>query len=171
MWGAEPVTNSMTNKTLRACRLAATLAVVSIASGASAKNTPALTDTGTFRAAFSAAFYGFDICGDAADGAIYRKALIEKVDHCPFTPDAKASFRQWSADTGKRATADIQRYIAEHDKLPERLDPKKLNCRKERETPAYQETITLLARYAKGEVGFDAVVPDACDAKAGTPQR
>jgi hypothetical protein len=169
MWGAEPVTNSMTDKTLRACRLAATLAALLITSGASAKSTSALTDTATFRAAYSASFYGFDICGAATDGEIYRKALIEKVGRCPFTPDAQTSFRQWSTDTAKRTTADVQRYIAEHDKLPERLDPKKLTCRKVRETPAFQETVTLLARYAKGEVGFDAVVPDACDKKAGTP--
>jgi hypothetical protein len=170
MWGADPVLKSMTDKTPRLCRLAVTLAALLMTVGAAAEKPHALTNTGTFRAAFDASFYGFDICGDAASGQLYRKALTEKVDHCPFTADAKAGFQQWSANAGTRATADVQRYIAEHDKLPERLDQKKLNCRMERETPTYQKTVALLAQYAKGEVGFDMVVPDACDVKADTLQ-
>lgn len=159
----------MRDKRMRGYRLAATLAALLISTGAAAEKPKALTDTGTFRAAYGSSFYGFDICGDAATGQLYRKALAEKVEHCPFTADAKAGFQQWRVDADRHVTADIQRYIAEHDKLPERLDQKKTNCRTERETPAYQKTIALLAQYAKGEVGFDAVVPDACDVKAGAP--
>jgi len=114
-------------------------------------------------------YYGFDVCGDAANGQLYRKALTEKFEHCPFTAAAKADFRQWSAATDAKATADIKRYIAEHDKLPESLDGKKMTCRQEQATPAYQKTVALLAGYAKGEVKFDAVVPDPCDTKAGAP--
>jgi hypothetical protein len=169
MWCAQPVLNSMTDKTSRLCRVAATCAALLVATGAAAEKQHPLTDTGTFRAAFSASFDGFDICGDGASGRLYRKALTEKVEHCPFTADAKSAFLQWSADTEKRAAADAQRYIAEHDKLPERLDRKKLNCRTERETSAYQKTVELLAQYAKGEIGFDAVVPDACDLKTPLP--
>jgi hypothetical protein len=126
-----------------------------------------LTDTGTFRSAYSLSYFGFDLCGDAANGTLYRKALAEKVAHCPFTPEAKAGFGQWAAATDADGPARVQRYIAEHDKLPESLDPKRRNCRTEKDTPAYQQTITLLAQYAKGEVKYDAVVPDACDTKAG----
>jgi hypothetical protein len=126
-----------------------------------------LTDTNTFRAAYGASYFGFDLCGDAANGALYRKALAEKVEHCPFAPEAKASFRQWAAATDAKSPAEVQRYIAEHDRLPEGLDEKRVACRNEKETPAYQQTVVLLARYAKGEVKYDAVVPDACDTKAG----
>jgi hypothetical protein len=159
----------MTDKRMRGRGIAATLIALTVAAGAAAEKPQMLADTGTFRAAFESSFYGFDICGDTATGALYRKALIEKVDHCPFTADAKAGYRRWSTDTETRKTAETQRYIAEHDKLPERLDRWKLNCRTERDNPVYQTTVALLAGYGKGEVGYNAVVPDACDAKAGAP--
>jgi hypothetical protein len=140
-----------------------------IAGSAQAEKPATLADSNAFRLAYRMSYYGFDVCGDVADGQLYRKALTEKVDHCPFTAGAKADFRQWSAATGAKTTADVQRYIAEHDKLPESLDQKKMQCRKEQATQAYQKTVALLAEYAKGEAKFDAVVPDACDVKAGAP--
>ena len=140
-----------------------------LAGGARAEKPAALSDSSAFRAAYSMSYYGFDVCGDAADGLLYRKALAEKVEHCPFTADAKSDFRQWSATADAKGSADVQRYIAEHDKLPESLDQKKMLCRKEQAIPAYQKTVALLTGYAKGEAKFDAVVPDACDIKAGTP--
>jgi hypothetical protein len=153
---------------MRSYCLVAILAALS-ASALAADKPPALTDTATFRAAFRASFYGFDICGDAGNGRLYRKALTEKVDHCPFTGDAKASFHAWAAGAEPRGAADVQLYIAEHDKLPERLDRMKLNCRTEQTSPAYQETMKLLGDYARGDARFDAVVPDPCDAKAAKP--
>jgi hypothetical protein len=153
---------------MRSYCLAATLAALSVSAFAADKSA-ALTDTATFRAAFSASFYGFDVCGDTADGRLYRKALIEKVDHCPFTKDAKAAFHGWAAGAEAQGASDVQRYIAEHDKLPERLDRMKLNCRAEQTNTDYQKTVKLLGEYASGKAVFDSVVPDACDAKAGTP--
>jgi hypothetical protein len=140
-----------------------------IAGRAQAEKPAPLADSDAFRLAYRMSYYGFDVCGDATNGQLYRKALTEKVDHCPFTADAKADFKQWSTQIDAKTTADVQRYIAEHDKLPESLDQKKMQCRKEQATPAYQKTVALLAGYAKGEVKFDAVVPDTCDVKAGRP--
>ena len=128
-----------------------------------------LSNTEAFRTAYRMSFFGFDLCGDVAIGALYRKALTEKVAHCPFTPAAKADFGKWTADADQRVSADVQRYIAEHDKLPDRLDEKRVSCRTERQTPAYQKTVTLLDRYAKGEAKFDDVVPDRCDIQAAKP--
>jgi hypothetical protein len=147
-----------------AIALAALLAANALA------GTPAAPAEGdAFRLAYRMSYYGFDVCGDSADGQLYRKAMIEKFDHCPFTPAAKTDFKQWSATTDAKSAAEVQRYIAEHDKLPASLDEKKMQCRQEQATPAYQKTVALLAQYAKGEVKFDAVVPDACDVKAGAP--
>jgi hypothetical protein len=149
-------------------RYAIMLAVL-LADGARAM-TPALpSEYSAFRTAYRMSYFGFDVCGDAADGQLYRRALAEKVEHCPFTPAAKADFRHWSVEADIHGAADVRRYIAEHDKLPESLDEKKMACRQEQATPAYQKTIALLAQYAKGEVKFDAVVPDPCDTKAGSP--
>jgi hypothetical protein len=142
-----------------------------LAAGTALADKPAtLIDTAAFRTAYGLSYFGFDLCGDAANGTLYRKALAEKVAHCPFTPEAKATFRQWSMATDAGGPDRVKRYIAEHDKLPESLDPKRKNCRMEKDTPAFQTTITLLARYAKGEVKYDAVVPDACDTKAEASQ-
>jgi hypothetical protein len=147
----------------------ATILAASLAGSARADKPGEIGDNNAFRVAFGMSYYGFDVCGDAADGQLYRKALTEKFEHCPFTAAAKADFRQWSVQTDAKATADVKRYIAEHDKLPESLDGKKMTCRQEQATPAYQKTVALLAQYAKGEVKYDAVVPDPCDTKAGAP--
>ncbi|HEX4504083.1 MAG TPA: hypothetical protein VH722_00020 [Alphaproteobacteria bacterium] len=146
-----------------------TVALGLLAGGASADKPATLTDTNAFRTAYGLSYFGFDLCGDDPNGALYRKALAEKIEHCPFTPGAKAGFRQWAADTDTKGADQVKRYIAEHDKLPESLDPKRKNCRTQKDTPAYQKTIALLIRYAKGEVRYDTVVPDACDTKAGAP--
>jgi hypothetical protein len=39
----------------------------------------------------------------------------------------------------------------------------------ERQTPAYEKTVALLDRYAKGDATFDDVVPDSCDIQAAAP--
>ena len=142
--------------------------VLCLIAGAALAEKPALlTDTASFRDAYGLSYFGFDLCGDAANGALYRKALADKVEHCPFTPDAKAGFRQWAAETDTKAADRVPRYIAEHDKLPESLDPKRKNCRTQKDTPAYQKTIALLAQYARDKAKYDAVVPDACDTQVG----
>jgi hypothetical protein len=143
---------------------------LSLIAGTSLADKPAaLTETNVFRTAYGLSYFGFDLCGDTANGALYRKALAEKIEHCPFAPEAKAGFRQWAASADAKGADQVSRYIAEHDKLPESLDAKRKNCRTEKDTPAYQKTIALLTQYARGEVKYDAVVPDACDTKAGTP--
>jgi hypothetical protein len=145
-------------------------AALSLLAGTALADKPAvLTDTNTFRAAYEASYFGFDLCGDAANGALYRKALAEKVERCPFAPEAKSSFRQWATAADAKGPDQVKRYIAEHDRLPEGLDPRRKNCRTQKDTPAYQKTIALLAQYAEGEVKYDAVVPDACDTKAAGP--
>jgi hypothetical protein len=138
------------------------LAALALQNTARAADT--LTDTSRFRAAFQGSFYGFDVCGDTANGKLYRKALSEKVQHCPFTKDAKGAFSAWAATAETQGSADIQRYIAEHDKLPPRLDRRKANCAAEQQNDAYQQALAMLAKYAAGQAKADAVVPDACDA-------
>jgi hypothetical protein len=149
--------------------LAAIFVAALFCGGATAKPaaTPMLTDDAAFRAAFQASFRAFDGCGETVDGQLYRKALVEKVQNCPFTPDIKSAFRQWSDGAAAQGAADLRRYVAEHDKLPESLDRMKVQCRAEQKTPAYQKTVTALARYAKGAARFDEVTPEPCDIQAG----
>jgi hypothetical protein len=143
------------------------LATLAIVGSAYAANT--LTDTARFRTAFQGSFYGFDVCGDAANGRLYRKALIDRVEHCPFTKDAKADFSQWAATAESQGSVDVQRYLAEHDKLPPRLDRRKTACIAEQQNAAYQQALAMLSKYAAGQTKADAVVPDACDAANPPP--
>jgi hypothetical protein len=127
-----------------------------------------LTDTSRFKAAFQGSFYGFDVCGDSANGKLYRKALIEKVQRCPFTKDAKSDFDDWAAGAETKGADEIRRYIAEHDKLPPRLDRRKSNCIAQQQNDAYKQALAALGKYATGAAKADDVVPDACD--AGMPK-
>jgi hypothetical protein len=145
------------------------LVALAITASASAETTK-LTGTARFQAAFQGSFYGFDVCGDAANGKLYRKALVDKVKHCPYTKDAKAAFSEWAETAQTDGGAEIKRYIAEHEALPPRMDPRKANCMAEKQDVAYRQVLALLARYAKGETRADAVVPGACDASATSQQ-
>ena len=104
----------------------ATIALNLLAGSALAEKPPMLTDTNAFRTAYGQSYFAFDLCGDAANGALYRKALAEKVEHCPFAPDAKAGFRQWAAATdaddiaGWRA-ADAAFHAVHYSRAPQRL--------------------------------------------------
>jgi len=142
----------------------AMLAAVSVSLTASAADRP--TDTSRFKAAFQGSFYGFDVCGDSANGKLYRKALVDKVQHCPFTKDAKSDFADWAAGAEAKGTDEIRRYIAEHDKLPPRLDRRKQGCIAEQQNDAYKQTLAELAKYASGAAKAEAVVPDACAGSA-----
>jgi hypothetical protein len=144
------------------------LATLTVAGCAFAANT--LTDTGRFKTAFQGSFYGFDVCGDLSNGKLYRKALIDRVEHCPFTKDAKADFSQWAASAETQGSADVQRYIAEHDRLPPRLDRRKTACLAEQQNVAYQQALAMLSKYAAGQAKADAVVPDACDAASAATE-
>ncbi|HTJ63424.1 MAG TPA: hypothetical protein VL899_06400 [Alphaproteobacteria bacterium] len=138
------------------------LAALSIPVTASAADR--LTDTSRFQAAFQGSFYGFDVCGDSTNGKLYRKALMDKVQHCPFTKDAKSDFTAWAAGAEAKGGNEIRRYISEHDKLPPRLDRRKANCIAQQQNDAYKQALAALAKYAGGEAKADAVVPDACEA-------
>ena len=52
------------------------------------------------------------MCGDAANGKLYRKALVDKVKRCPYTKDAKAAFSEWADTAETEGSAEIKRYIA-----------------------------------------------------------
>jgi hypothetical protein len=145
------------------------LAALAITASASAETTK-LAGTARFQAAFQGSFYGFDVCGDAANGKLYRKALIDKVQRCPYTEDAKAAFSEWAGAAETEGSAEIKRYIAEHEILPPRMDARKANCIAEKQDVAYRQVLALLAQYAKGTTHADAIVPGACDAGAASQQ-
>ena len=122
-----------------------------------------LEDANAFQIAFGMSFYGFDECGDTAAGDLFRKALVEKFDHCPFSAEARRRFHRWADDQTASAVAAMQRYIADHGKLPEQLDGMKLTCAALQRTEKYKKTRDILERYSRGEINVDAIIPDRCD--------
>lgn len=114
-------------------------------------------------------FYGYDACGDRRLGELYRAAILDKFDHCPFTDEAKRGFHSWASKTTQQSTDMLQSYVAEHGTLPDRPNGMRESCQEHRNTAAYEKAQRLLERYARGEMSADAFLTDPCDSKMGAP--
>ena len=122
--------------------------------------------TESFRNSFSMSFYAFDWCGDNAIGALYRRAIRDKLDRCPFSAAAKERFHAWSDDEAKQADQAIRSYLADHSgKLPERVEGMKVSCAESLQSGDAVKFRRTLERYGKGEASVDSVIPD-CGTKA-----
>ena len=86
MWGAEPVTNSMTEKTLGACRLAATLAVLLAApvAPAGADRAPVVT---AGLAAASRIVDPFRLTAETASASVLSPAATWYVNASALVPE------------------------------------------------------------------------------------
>ncbi len=126
-------------------------------------------ETEAFNVAYGMSYYGFDGCGDSLNGSILRRAVTERVDHCPFSAAAKTAFHLWAARQNERMADQVQRYVATRGQLPERLDGMKRSCREEMASPEHQQAAALLARYARGDIPVTAVIMGACNQSAGGP--
>src|ERR1041385_3360212 len=58
-----------------------------------------LTDPTPFEVGYGMSFYDFDACGDSEAGGLFRRAIIEKLQACPFSPDAMQKFQAWRIET------------------------------------------------------------------------
>jgi hypothetical protein len=125
--------------------------------------------TRAFETAYAASFYQFDACGDGLSGRSYRRALSEKVAHCPFPPDVKTRFVQRAAAQRQKSAELLARLIETNGGLPVRLDGMTRTCREQSETAEYQAIRTRLDEFAAGKAAADTVVPQACDAAEISP--
>jgi hypothetical protein len=57
-----------------------------------------LTDASGFEPAYSMSFIIYDTCGDSEAGHILRSAILEKLDRCPYSSEAKAEFQTWRVE-------------------------------------------------------------------------
>jgi len=128
-----------------------------------------LEKSDAFEIAFGMSFYGFDACGDAAWGDIFRKALVEKFESCPFSAAAKERFRRRIANQTREAKTALDNYIKEHGKLPDRPEGMKMSCAEIKQTREYMSNHALLERYYRGEIDADEVVREGCDMPAVPP--
>jgi hypothetical protein len=127
------------------------------------------TDTRAFEYADALSFYGFDGCGDALGGRIYRRALADKFAHCPFAPAARARFAERARAQQVKSSAVLRQMIDEHGGLPVRLEGMTRTCREQMDSPEYQALRGQLDRYQRGEISADAIVPAPCDAASMAP--
>jgi hypothetical protein len=139
---------------------------------ASAEDAPNLTPlqrTDAFRSAYAASFYEFDACGDGFAGRIYRNALTQKLDRCPFTAEAKQRFRAWAPAQRRKASEAITNLIEKTGGLPVRLDGMTQTCHAQMASAEYRTVRRRLEDFYVGKIGADAVVAQPCDAAEIAP--
>jgi len=130
-----------------------------------------LTDPTPFEIDYGMSFYDFDACGDSEAGRIYRRAIIEKLEACPFSPDAMQKFQAWRIETLEDMAAQLwQAHAAGQDPggPPELYDwqtnpPRPvMSCSEYRQTPRYLEKRALLLRYGRGEITVHQAIGADC---------
>ncbi len=116
---------------------AALVSVLALGGRALADEAPApgLTDPSKFEHAYGASFYGFDACGESLTGKQFRSVLVDKFAHCPFTPEARKHFAQWTRAQRAKSTQVIQDMIVDHGGLPVRLDGMAMTCHEQIDQP------------------------------------
>lgn len=145
-----------------ACALAALLA-------GPAHAADGLGDPRAYEYADGMSFYRFDACGDGLPGRLYRRALAEKLAHCPFTPAARAQFSERARGQRRKSADAIEAMIADRGGLPRELDGMASTCHAQMADPDYQRVRALLLQYGQGTATAETVLPAACDAENQLP--
>ena len=116
----------------------------------------------------------FTVCRDARMSDLWRRAVLERLDRCPFSAATKRDFH-WEA---KRLDAEIARMtstslasdgkiVVQGDGVHDKVDIRQ-SCEQE---PGYSAWRDQLERYAAGEISVAEVVPapDDCHYELGGP--
>jgi hypothetical protein len=128
-----------------------------------------LADPAAFEQGFTVSLYQFDACGDALAGRMFRRALAERFAQCPFTPEARALYRQHTDATFARARRTMNKIIEANGGLPRQLEGMPMTCHELQAREDYRAFRALLERYAEGSASAEAVIPSACDAAGIMP--
>jgi len=141
---------------------AAVLAVFALSAASSADDQ--LTDPTPFEISYGLSFYDYDACGDAEAGSILRNAIVEKLERCPFSPQARARFESWRLETAEGLLSQL---LSHQDSSPvgppEVTDPTApMTCEGYRSTPRYVARRADLLRYAKREMTVDQLLGAGC---------
>ena len=105
-----------------------------------------------FQVAYAMSFR-LDACGDTEIAGLLRRAVLEKFDRCPFTDDAKSRFKGWTSTESNRQQTLLQQYLAQHGKLPDRLDGMKETCAEYRGSSENKKTHELRKHPVKAVPG------------------
>ena len=124
----------------------------------------ALDHPDAFERAFAISSYSFDACGDSLGGRVFRRALVEKFSHCPFSPEARSRFRQQTRAQQAKTRDKMDAMIEEHGGLPIRLQGMSTTCHAQQASDDYKRFRSLLEQYAQGSLPAEAVIAAPCDA-------
>jgi hypothetical protein len=134
-----------------------------------------LTDPTAFEVAYSLSFMAYDECGDGEAGRLFRRAVVERFEQCPFTPEAKARFQVFRLETLEHLASEYAQAWAQEVKPdPLRMggfnsDGTPASCEDHRRTPRYTQRRDQLLRYDRGEITAEEVLTDPCDVSPGAP--
>ena len=126
-----------------------------------------LNDPTPFQIGYGMSFYDFDACGDPEAGRILRSAIIEKLEHCPFSPEARVKFEAWRVATAEQLLSQL---LSNQDAAPvgppEVTEPAaegtRMTCERYRSTQRYLDRRADLLRYAKREITVDELLGEDC---------
>jgi hypothetical protein len=130
-----------------------------------------LSDPTPFEIAYAMSFFDFDACGDSEAGRAFRRALVEKLELCPFSPEAMAEFQTWRLKTLEDIAVHLWQAHAEGKDPggpPDLYDlgtypPRPLmTCSEYRQTPRYLQKRALVLSYARREIGVDQAIGEDC---------
>jgi len=122
-----------------------------------------LADTSAFEHACSTSFYEFDACGDGFTGRLFRKALADKLAHCPFTAGARSSYAKHATAIRTKLSATIESMVDSNGGLPVQLEGMPITCHEQRNSETFQHLTEALKQYASGQRSVDTVIPAKCD--------
>jgi hypothetical protein len=124
--------------------------------------------TDAFEIGFGMSF-SLDACGAPIEGDRFRKAIADKLDHCPLSAETKQHFQQRASALATNAKSSLDRYVTANGKLPDRLEGMKESCADFLRSDEYLRLRRLLQQYADGEITYESIITDRCDINAGAP--
>jgi hypothetical protein len=139
-------------------------ALLLLAGTAPAQSPPALEDPAAFERGFAVSLYQFDACGDPLAGRIFRRALVERFVHCPFSAAARDRYQRRTRAEMALVRDKMAAMIEANGGLPRELAGMSTTCHGQQASESYRAFRALLERYAAGGVAAEAVIPAACDA-------
>ena len=117
-----------------------------------------------FERAFAVSSYSFDACGDPLAGRMFRRALVERFAHCPFSPEARSRFRERTRAQQAKTRDAMEKMIEEHGGLPMQLDGMSTTCHAQQASDDYRQFRGRLDQYSQGSLPAEAVIAAPCDA-------
>jgi hypothetical protein len=107
-----------------------------------------------------------DACGDVEAGRILRRALLEKLEACPYSAGAKETARTTIIDELSRLASELIRHPGEtpwaNKELGHNPDGSAMSCQDYRQSQPYVEKRERLSRYGRGEIGVDEAIGADC---------